>query len=638
MSDEERHRDLHAQASALSRASRWKDLIAFLVDHEDELDRRWIRAKGSRPVDRAFLAARHAVAAREPHSLAVVYDLPGRDSAVLADALGVVYGSGAHAVDDADALAALDLEALHAARLPQVIHLVGPDALSTPPDTPWLTMLPEPVGSFVDRATRDGGSAATIDTVIADARSRGRRNPTACRLAILHPDFADQEHPLGAAAQLPGEQLQRMADEVLRERFTVVGIDDEFDASYVAIGAELGLRAMPDAVRSPPTRPRDMASVAQRRQIEALHEVDSALHAVWRERFAERFDRVRTLLAPPARRTPKRPTRVVPERLRWTPTTGIHPAYRKRIPERAAVQKTAHRVVAAQLQAHGLEHHHCPICHGDEYEPVAETERNGLPFPTAMCACCGLVQAEPRPPQSFYDEFYARHYRPLYEGAEEIVTEAQWRDRASRRPARFVDWVHRQPVFADRIGADDLVVEVGCSAGMVASKFADRGYRVIGLDLDATFMDIGIRLGYDLRVGKLSSLADDEAPAAIYYHHVFEHISEAENELEECARRLPIGGLLVMAVPGLHHIDQAYDSDLLGYLQIAHVYDFSLASLSMLAMQFGFRLVTGNESVRAIFERVDERVDPSPFFRVERESCRWRLDRLEQQYEAAHAG
>jgi len=93
-----------------------------------------------------------------------------------------------------------------------------------------------------------------------------------------------------------------------------------------------------------------------------------------------------------------------------------------------------------------------------------------------------------------------------------------------------------------------------------------------------------------------------------------------------------------MAVPGLHHIDQAYDSDLLGYLQIAHVYDFSLASLSMLAMQFGFRLVTGNESVRAIFERVDERVDPSPFFRVERESCRWRLDRLEQQYQTTHTG
>ncbi|MEJ7719370.1 MAG: hypothetical protein WKF58_02505 [Ilumatobacteraceae bacterium] len=66
MSDEVRRRDLQDQASALSRASRWKDLIAFLVDHEDELDRRWIRAKGSRLVDRAFLAARHAVAASEP--------------------------------------------------------------------------------------------------------------------------------------------------------------------------------------------------------------------------------------------------------------------------------------------------------------------------------------------------------------------------------------------------------------------------------------------------------------------------------------------------------------------------------------------------------------------------------------------
>lgn len=281
------------------------------------------------------------------------------------------------------------------------------------------------------------------------------------------------------------------------------------------------------------------------------------------------------------------------------------------------------------LEQDEFEDHDCPTCGGSDYELIANTERLGLYFPTSFCTRCGLMQAQPRPTQDFYDIFYERYYRPLYEGKNTIPGEKAFRSRASRRPASFVNWVMNQSIFHEQVAAEtNLILEVGCSAGMVVSRFADAGYRAIGVDLDPTFMELGRSLGYDLRLGKLAEIELSEAPAMIYYHHVIEHITDINAELATCARLLPEGGLLVLAVPGLNYVDKVYHSDLREYLQIAHVYNFTLASLSALVMNHGFRLITGNETIRAIYEKRSP-TDPTALFDIERSSARWRVQRLE---------
>lgn len=327
----------------------------------------------------------------------------------------------------------------------------------------------------------------------------------------------------------------------------------------------------------------------------------------------------------------KRPSetrRLIARRFEWTETTGPHPRY-VYAGERGATQRAARVAVTEMLKDHQYEDHACPSCGGEGFIRVAETERHGFYFPTCLCKNCGLLQAQPRPPESFYDEFYANHYRRLFEGTAAIDSPEAFRGRAARRPKGFVDWVARQPSFARNVGPSDLIVEVGCSAGMVVSQFADRGHRVIGLDLDDEFMQIGRDLGYDLRIGKLADLELDERPRMIYYHHVIEHIPAIDLEVQQCFDLLPEGGLLAIAVPGVAYIDQAYRSDLAQYLQIAHVYNFSLTSLCALMRPRGFELVAGDETVRALFRKsVAGRADD--FYTLERSVASWRLNQLER--------
>ncbi|MEM8618755.1 MAG: sulfotransferase family 2 domain-containing protein [Actinomycetota bacterium] len=324
-------------------------------------------------------------------------------------------------------------------------------------------------------------------------------------------------------------------------------------------------------------------------------------------------------------------------RLSWTEAADIHPSFAYNDPERRAVQRAAREQVMDLLDADPLEQHSCPSCGGRGWREVADVERLGLRFPMCVCRYCGLVQAEPRPTQAFYNRFYAEFYRELFEGRSTVPTIEGFRSRASRRPRRFVDWALRQQEVREALSKNGLVVEVGCSAGLVVSQFVKAGHRVIGLDLDADFMQIGRDLGYDLRVGKLEDANLDERPSMIYYHHVLEHIADVGAEIDRCAELLERGSLLVIAVPGLDYVRSAYGGDLLQYLQIPHVYNFSLVSLCALMLPRGFELVRGDETVRAVFRRCEPR-PADELFAVERAVAVWRMINLEQGFSSSAPG
>lgn len=321
----------------------------------------------------------------------------------------------------------------------------------------------------------------------------------------------------------------------------------------------------------------------------------------------------------------------ISERLRWTSTSSIYPPFEYAAGPRRTVQQAALQEVAQLLTSDKYDHHHCPSCGGNGWYEVATLERLGLYFPTCACRFCGLVQAEPRPSQAFYDRFYSEFYRELFEGRASMPTVDGFHARASRRPKRFVDWVVRQPEVKAQIGKRDLILEVGCSAGLVVSRFVAAGHRVIGIDLDPDFMRIGQGLGYDLRIGKLADIDLPERPAMIYYHHVIEHIADIEAEIEMCAQMLAPGGLLTLAVPGLDYVRSAYDGDLLRYLQIPHVYNFSLVSLCALLLPRGFELVRGDETIRAVFRRCQPR-PADDLYALERAVAVWRLRNLETSF------
>ena len=312
---------LDAHATCLARGGRWEQLRAFLDERGDELAPGWVHPGGRRRLDHAFLVARRLLAPDRQPDLSVVYHLPFCAGTSVTVGLETVYGTALHVVGrklGQHLLKSIDPEALASAESPQVIRLHHPYPLDTAAATPWVTTLRQPVARFISGfhkrlaphrlPTLDFRGEPSVEATIANAERWQLHDPMARELAILHPElrsayrsaprlnrpvtvrFEEQLDYLRVTAELAPERLHALADEVLSEQFAVVGTVEHFDASYLAIGAVLGLWAMPDPVRVGRSEAsQHVPDEGQVARIERLHEVDTALYTAWQRRFEERF-------------------------------------------------------------------------------------------------------------------------------------------------------------------------------------------------------------------------------------------------------------------------------------------------------------------------------------------------------------
>jgi SAM-dependent methyltransferase len=239
----------------------------------------------------------------------------------------------------------------------------------------------------------------------------------------------------------------------------------------------------------------------------------------------------------------------------------------------------------------------CAICDSDVFDILAEHDRYGFPIQTTMCKKCGLLQTNPDMRDIDYHDFYTQHYRKLYIAdlvgePEDFFREEYWRGQ------RIADYVLKKLA----ISKNALIVEIGCGAGGILHAFRERGYRVIGTDLGIDNMVPGKNRGLDLRSGDLFDLKLQEAPALIIYSHVLEHIREPGRQLQRARELLGEDGHLYIEVPGVKEVhSNLFQADFLRTFHLAHIYNFSLQTLTSLLQRQGFERISGDEKIRSLF-------------------------------------
>lgn len=234
----------------------------------------------------------------------------------------------------------------------------------------------------------------------------------------------------------------------------------------------------------------------------------------------------------------------------------------------------------------------CCVCGTSDFEAIAAKDRYGFKLPVVVCRCCGLAQTNPRMNAAAYTDFYQRHYRALYSPDQDMAAFFAARRQKGQNILAFLKgWA--QP------GA--LVLEVGCASGGILHAFRERGCRVLGIDLDAAYVAYGRdQHGLDLRAAALNDFVPDERPNLALYVHTLEHILDPLAELRRIRDLLPDDGLLYVEVPGIKYLHRSYQMDFLRYLQNAHVYHFSRASLTNLLHKAGFTVIEANERVQVL--------------------------------------
>ncbi len=136
------------------------------------------------------------------------------------------------------------------------------------------------------------------------------------------------------------------------------------------------------------------------------------------------------------------------------------------------------------------------------------------------------------------------------------------------------------------------VLDVGAGTGAFAHTMLQAGWKVTGLEPDATARANAL-LNYVLKLNELSVLHQLETNSfdAITMWHVLEHVHDLHGYLQTYLRILKRDGRLIIAVPNYTSYDAAvYKNYWAAYDVPRHLYHFSPASMQVLLEQKGFLL------------------------------------------------
>jgi SAM-dependent methyltransferase len=284
---------------------------------------------------------------------------------------------------------------------------------------------------------------------------------------------------------------------------------------------------------------------------------------------------------------------------RAAPMNPIFNRYRKSAPfeHLSPLQRQVKAEVMAKVDsgAYRFEGGPCCVCRGERFLKVSEVDSFGIPTPVALCKSCGLLQTNPHFDERSYADFYQRDFFQLYKNM--VAPTDEYLEAKKKSGEKIYKFLEAQGLLPAK---GSLVLEVGCGTGAGLTYFRDQGYQIVGCDLSREIIEKG-RERYDLPLfaGTLAELSLERRPDLVIYCHVFEHLVDPYKELAMLERHLNPETLIYIEMPGL----KKDFGNKLRFLKGAHVFHFSRRSLENMLGKAGFALVSGDESIRAVFRR-----------------------------------
>jgi SAM-dependent methyltransferase len=228
----------------------------------------------------------------------------------------------------------------------------------------------------------------------------------------------------------------------------------------------------------------------------------------------------------------------------------------------------------------------CPCGATGACTKVATIDRYGLPLDTVVCETCGTLRFDPYLDGPSVEKFYTEHYQGLYRRSLDL-------------PAYFL----RQTAYGEKVLRhlnfpsipNRRVLEIGCGAGGALSVFAKAGWDCVGCEYDERLVAYAQSTGLvGVRKEPLVKTVERLGPHScdlVFSHHVFEHVCDPEDQLRTAVALLKPGGVLLHVVPDILGIDQSDfpAGDSLQYFHVAHVYNYTLHGLDLLARRGGRR-------------------------------------------------
>lgn len=250
-----------------------------------------------------------------------------------------------------------------------------------------------------------------------------------------------------------------------------------------------------------------------------------------------------------------------------------------------------------EINGKSLEPQSCYVCGEHEFDDVSEVDRYGFYYPTGMCIQCGNVQQK-----SYYDDetltlFYSRFYRSIYGNS---TPKSLFESQRNVNGVKIFE-------FLKGVSNPKKVLEVGCGAGGILSRYLDIGCEVLGLDFDENYLAYAQKNNIPVKRGSVEQLRFNEKYDLIILSHVLEHIKYPSDFLKKLSNHLTNDGVLYIEVPSLDNLESGgYKYDLLRYLQNAHTIHFTIKSLELMCKRSGYRCIKSTRFIHSCWVKSTE--------------------------------
>jgi SAM-dependent methyltransferase len=229
---------------------------------------------------------------------------------------------------------------------------------------------------------------------------------------------------------------------------------------------------------------------------------------------------------------------------------------------------------------------------------IATRDRYALSVNTYLCKSCGILWTNPQMTEESLRKFYEKNYRPIYVG-EDMASETFFLEQIQHGKSILSYLCRYNNELHNELG---VVFDVGCGSGGVLAPFRDAGFEVYGCDHGKKYLEYGKSQGLTLEHGGGEVLSQYGKAKLIILSHVLEHFKNPKKELELLSYLLDDDGYIYIELPGVFNIHNAYKDPLL-FLQNAHLFHYTLDTLTVFMSQVGFKLVAGNQYICAVYQK-----------------------------------
>lgn len=253
----------------------------------------------------------------------------------------------------------------------------------------------------------------------------------------------------------------------------------------------------------------------------------------------------------------------------------------------------------------------CVLCAADGqtlYEDLRD-RLFGAPGTWTMKRCgnakCGLLWLDPMPCEEDIGKAYRTYFthsasaprattaRRVYWSLRDSVLRRKLGYQTSVRPGRariLAALAHLLPagrasleswvMFLPAPPAGSTLLDVGCGSGDFIGRMQQLGWRVRGVEVDATAVEIARGRGLDVHLGDLASMPPDQTFDVITLAHVIEHVHDPVGLLRRCGSLLGERGRLVMTTPnGVSWGHRRFGRDWLSLDSPRHLHVFNRSAM-----------------------------------------------------------